>query len=132
MIGLNYQVADGTKLFGSVARKTRFPTLQQLYSSKSGNTGLASEESLNYTVGVDQALGKVGRMEFALFYYDVTDSDLPRCPRRPRRLSELRERETDGFRVGRVGLSPGRSALAGRLRLHRFPELKATGGSPTT
>ena len=25
MIGLNYQVVDGTKLFGSAARKTRFP-----------------------------------------------------------------------------------------------------------
>ena len=73
MIGLNYQVVDGTKLFGSVARKTRFPTLQQLYSTKGGNTGLSSEKSLNYTLGVDQALGKVGRMEFALFYYDVTD-----------------------------------------------------------
>ena len=73
MIGLNYQVADGTKLFGSAARKSRFPTLSQLYSSRSGNPSLASEKSLNYTVGVDQALGKVGRMEFALFYYDVTD-----------------------------------------------------------
>ena len=73
MIGLNYQISDGTKLFGSAARKTRFPTLQQLYSSRSGNTGLASEKSLNYTIGVDQALGKMGQMEFALFYYDVND-----------------------------------------------------------
>ena len=73
MIGLNYQVADGTKLFGSVARKSRFPTLQQLYSSREWEPALSSEKSLNYTVGVDQALGKVGRMEFALFYYDVTD-----------------------------------------------------------
>ncbi len=73
MLGLNYQVADGTKLFGSAARKTRFPTLQQLYSSRSGNPNLASEKSMNYTLGVDQALGKIGQMEFALFYYDVTD-----------------------------------------------------------
>ncbi len=73
MAGLNYQVVDGTKLFGSIARKSRFPTLQQLYSSKGGNTDLASEKSLNYTVGVDQALGKVGQLEFALFYHDVTD-----------------------------------------------------------
>ena len=73
MIGLNYQVVDGTKLFGSAARKTRFPTLQQLYSSRTGNTNLSSEKSLNYTLGLDQALGKVGQLEFALFYYDIND-----------------------------------------------------------
>ncbi|MBI5585837.1 MAG: TonB-dependent receptor [Deltaproteobacteria bacterium] len=73
MIGLNYQVADMTKLFGSAARKSRFPTLQQLYSTRGGNPNLSSETSINYTLGIDQALAKIGQLELALFYYDVSN-----------------------------------------------------------
>jgi len=73
MIGLNYQIFDQTKLFGSLARKSRFPTLQQLYSTKGGNPYLSSETSLNYTLGINQALSKIGQIELAFFYYDVSN-----------------------------------------------------------
>jgi iron complex outermembrane recepter protein len=73
LLGLNYQILDQTKLFGSVARKSRFPTLQQLYSTKGGNPNLSSETSINYTLGINQALGKIGQMELAFFYYDVSN-----------------------------------------------------------
>ena len=73
MIGLNYRIGDGTKLFGSLAHKSRFPTLQQLYSTKGGNPNLSSETSMNYTLGINQALSKIGQMELAFFYYDVSN-----------------------------------------------------------
>ena len=46
MIGATYTLTDSTRLFGSVARKVRFPTLSQLYSTKSGNTDLTAEKSI--------------------------------------------------------------------------------------
>ncbi|MFZ5905875.1 MAG: TonB-dependent receptor plug domain-containing protein [Nitrospirota bacterium] len=73
MIGATYTVTDSTKLFASVARKVRFPTLSQLYSTRSGNTELTAEKSVNYTLGVAQAFGSLASGEFAIFYYDISD-----------------------------------------------------------
>ena len=73
MIGANYQLFEQTKLFGSVAHKSRFPTLQQLYSTKGGNPTLSSETSINYTLGINQAFSKIGQLELAFFYYDVSN-----------------------------------------------------------
>jgi outer membrane cobalamin receptor len=57
----------------SVARKSRFPTLSQLYSSQSGNTALESERSLNATLGVSHPVGSAVRLEAGGFWYDVRD-----------------------------------------------------------
>jgi iron complex outermembrane recepter protein len=73
MIGATYNLTDKTRLFGSVARKIRFPTLYQLYSSSSGNTGLEAEKSINYTLGIFQSFGKFASGEVAAFYYDISD-----------------------------------------------------------
>ena len=73
MIGATYTITDSTRLFGSVARKVRFPTLSQLYSTRSGNTDLTAEKSINYTVGVSQAFGSIASGELAVFYYDISD-----------------------------------------------------------
>jgi iron complex outermembrane recepter protein len=73
MIGATYTLTDSTRLFGSIARKVRFPTLSQLYSRKSGNTELTAEKSINYTLGVSQAFGSIASGEFAVFYYDISD-----------------------------------------------------------
>jgi iron complex outermembrane receptor protein len=73
MIGATYTLTDSTRLFGSIARKVRFPTLSQLYSTKSGNTELTAEKSINYTLGISQAFGSFASGEFALFYYDISD-----------------------------------------------------------
>ena len=55
----------------AVARKSRFPTLSQLYSTKNGNTALESEKSLNTTLSVSHPLGATARLELGGFYYDV-------------------------------------------------------------
>jgi outer membrane receptor protein involved in Fe transport len=73
MIGLNYSFADSTKFFASAAKKTRFPTLQQLYSSTSGNQDLDAEEAINYTVGVSRSLTKYAWGEVAFFWHDISD-----------------------------------------------------------
>lgn len=71
MLGLTYTFSDATKIFGSVAHKSRFPTLNELYSSRSGNPDLKPEKSWNYTVGVSRPISTFARAGFSLFYYDV-------------------------------------------------------------
>ncbi len=73
MIGANYIFQDSTKLFASIARKSRFPTLGQLYSSSSGNTSLSSEKSINYTLGVSRSFRDLARAELSFFYHDISD-----------------------------------------------------------
>jgi iron complex outermembrane receptor protein len=73
MIGATYKLDDSTRVFGSVARKVRFPTLQQLFSSKGGNIDLTAEKSINYTLGVSRSFGKYVSGQLALFYYDISD-----------------------------------------------------------
>ncbi|MCF8033105.1 MAG: TonB-dependent receptor [Desulfarculaceae bacterium] len=73
MIGATYTFGDQTSLFGSVARKTRFPTLQQLFASRSGNINLSPQFSTNYTLGVGRPFGKLANAEFSVFYSDIED-----------------------------------------------------------
>ncbi len=73
MGGLTYQIDKDTKLFTSVAKKTRFPTLQELYSSKGGNPDLKAEQSVNTTFGVNHAFGNLAWAELAYFYHDISD-----------------------------------------------------------
>ncbi len=72
MIGLNYDLKE-TQFYGSVAKKTRFPTLSQLYSSKGGNSDLNSEESINYTLGVKRNVSQWCTVEISGFYHDISD-----------------------------------------------------------
>lgn len=73
MAGLVWRGSSGTVVNAAVARKSRFPTLSQLYSSKSGNTALASERSVNTTASVSHPIGTAVRLEAGGFYYDVRD-----------------------------------------------------------
>ena len=73
MVGVSYQFSDQTSLFASVARKTRFPTLQQLFASKGGNLELDPQTSMNYTLGVSRPLGKIATAQASVFYYDISD-----------------------------------------------------------
>jgi iron complex outermembrane recepter protein len=73
MIGATYSFPDSTRMFASIARKVRFPTLSQLFSSRSGNISLKAEKSVNYTLGVSRPFSKNTRGELALFYHDISD-----------------------------------------------------------
>ncbi|MGB9498460.1 MAG: TonB-dependent receptor plug domain-containing protein [Dissulfuribacterales bacterium] len=72
MIGFNYDL-DKTELFGSVARKSKFPSLFQLYSSRGGNPDLDSEVSINYTLGLKRNFTKWFTTEISGFYHDISD-----------------------------------------------------------
>jgi outer membrane cobalamin receptor len=72
MIGASYVLPDSTRLFASIARKTRFPTLDQLYGSN-GNSDLEAERSTNYTLGASKFFGKLLKIELAPFYHDISD-----------------------------------------------------------
>jgi outer membrane cobalamin receptor len=72
MVGLTYTFPDATKIFGSVAHRTRFPTLDELYG-KSGNQNLEAEASWNYTLGVSRPISTFAKAGLSVFYYDVSD-----------------------------------------------------------
>ncbi|MDD3293893.1 MAG: TonB-dependent receptor [Geobacteraceae bacterium] len=73
MIGATYTFPDKTKLFTSVARKSRFPTLDQLYSSRSGNIDLKPEHAINSTIGVSRSFSDFMWGELAFFYSQIND-----------------------------------------------------------
>jgi outer membrane cobalamin receptor len=73
MIGATYTFADTTKLFGSVARKARFPRLSQLYGGDDPNFRLKAEKTINYTLGVSRSFSKYASAELAGFYHDLSD-----------------------------------------------------------
>lgn len=72
MIGFNWAVSK-SEIFGSVAKKTKFPNLFQLYSSQGGNPDLASEESINYTLGFQHEFCDWLTFELAGYYHDISD-----------------------------------------------------------
>jgi outer membrane cobalamin receptor len=72
MIGANYRKGS-TQLYGSVAKKTKFPNLFQLYSSRGGNPELDPEQSVNYTIGVKHAFSDWASAELAGYYHDISD-----------------------------------------------------------
>ncbi len=73
MIGVEYNL-DQTTFYASAAKKTRFPTLTQLYSEKKGgNPDLSAEETINYTLGVKQSLGTWMSLDVSGFYHDIDD-----------------------------------------------------------
>lgn len=73
MVGASYTFGNATRLFGSVAKKTRFPTLSQLFSNRNGNADLEAEESINYTLGVARPFGNNIQTKMAIFYHDVSN-----------------------------------------------------------
>jgi len=82
MGGVSYKIDDTAKLFASVAKKTRFPTLNELYASakSGGNPSLKSEKSINITIGASKAFGNFLYLEVSPFYHDISDRisrDLP-------------------------------------------------------
>jgi iron complex outermembrane receptor protein len=71
MVGTTYTLFD-TKLYGSIARKVRFPRLSQLYGS-SGNLDLEAETAINYTLGASRPFAKYAWGEVAWFYHDLSN-----------------------------------------------------------
>ncbi len=76
-VGINWIINDQIIAHASVGRKTRFPTLNELYSSyldsSIPNPDLKKETAVNYEVGIDYDLASHTQMALCLFYSDVED-----------------------------------------------------------
>jgi len=140
MVGLTYSLSDSTRLFGSTAIKTRFPTLSQLYSSRSGNRDLQAEKSTNYTFGLAQKFGRIAELEASVFYHDITDwisRDGPEMDNIYRNYANIRimgvevtahARPTDNLTLtADCTLSQGSDESEGRVtdKITRLPDIKA-------
>ncbi len=73
MAGLTYSLSGQSRLFASVARKSRFPLLQHLYSSKGGNIDLEPERSTNFIAGYSTMVADTLHFELSGFWYATTD-----------------------------------------------------------
>ncbi|QCQ22250.1 TonB-dependent receptor [Desulfoglaeba alkanexedens ALDC] len=73
MVGVTYQACDSTKLFASVAKKTRFPTLNQIYAGDVPNLDLEAETAVNYTAGVAWRYNDLLNVEVAPFFHEISD-----------------------------------------------------------
>jgi len=75
--GLHYAATDNTVLHFSVGKKSRFPSLKELYSDLLGsnlaNPDLKSERAVNYEAGLEQFLLGSSTLRLTLFYSDVKD-----------------------------------------------------------
>ncbi|MFZ2162469.1 MAG: TonB-dependent receptor [Sideroxyarcus sp.] len=75
--GLFYDYTSDTRLYATLAQKSRLPTLKDRYSSKFStyieNTALRPETSLNYEIGYQGTPWHEARAEAAIFYGDITD-----------------------------------------------------------
>ena len=75
--GISWDATEDMTLHFSVGRKTRFPTLNELYSGLLGrnrpNHNLKEEKAINYELGIDKYLPGNTNIGFTLFYSDIED-----------------------------------------------------------
>ena len=77
ILGIVYRPDSDTQLHVSAARKSRFPTQKELFSSyletAIPNPNLRKEQSYKYEAGVKAAVPYDSNIDFAVFYSDVKD-----------------------------------------------------------
>jgi outer membrane receptor protein involved in Fe transport len=75
MIGFSYDYSPALNVFGSIARKVRFPTMRNLYATgvigPQGDPDLTEERSTNYEVGSRYSFAQKYMLETSVFYSDV-------------------------------------------------------------
>ncbi len=73
LLGLYYDLREGTRLKASHARKVRFPTLRDLYDTDKGNPELDAEVTWHYEAGIEQDLQAETMVSLTGFYIDIED-----------------------------------------------------------
>ena len=70
--GVVFDVDNTFKLHASVGKKTRFPSLKELYSDMAGgNPDLEAQESISYEIGFAKDCTSDFRVSMAVFYNDI-------------------------------------------------------------
>lgn len=73
-IGIVFDMANATRFHASVGKKTRFPSLKELYSTfGGGNPDLDPEKAIAYEAGVSHIFSETMNGEAAFFYNDIDD-----------------------------------------------------------
>ncbi len=73
-IGAVFEMTDATSFHGSLGRKTRFPSLKELYSTLvGGNPDLNPEKNMAYELGVEHRFSPKAVGNLAFFYNDIDD-----------------------------------------------------------
>ncbi|MFC1703788.1 TonB-dependent receptor plug domain-containing protein [Candidatus Omnitrophota bacterium] len=70
---VNYSLQPETLIFASASQKTRFPTMNHLFSSTSGNPDLNEQRNCNWEVGVGHDFSDSTTAEVSYFYNNVED-----------------------------------------------------------
>ncbi|MFW5488696.1 MAG: TonB-dependent receptor [Desulfovibrio sp.] len=74
MLGITHTFGDGTRVYSSIAQKTRFPRLSDYFSTGGTNLNLKPEKNLNVTVGASRAfLDNKVDVSLAYFHNDIED-----------------------------------------------------------
>lgn len=75
MVGASYALNNGSRVFASVAKKTRFATFQDMKADDGKLYKLDPERSLSYAAGWEADLGKgwLNQLNISGFYHDVDD-----------------------------------------------------------
>jgi outer membrane receptor protein involved in Fe transport len=72
--GVVVTVSEQTMLHASIGKKTRFPHLKELYSSKSGgNSSLDEQKTIAYEIGLTHAFNDAVNGSVVFFYNDIED-----------------------------------------------------------
>jgi outer membrane cobalamin receptor len=70
--GVAYELSNTFGIYGSVGKKTRFPTLSELYSNLAGgNNALEAQETIAYEIGGKTNIGTMTTLSLAAFINDV-------------------------------------------------------------
>lgn len=110
--GLFYDWSQSARLYTSVAKKSRLPSLKDRYSQRLGtyieNPDLSTEQSINYEVGYLGAPWAGSKAEAAIFYSDIDDK-IQSVANVSGRLSQMQN-------VGKVRSSGVELGLSGYVR----------------
>ncbi len=98
-VGLSRKFAAGWRLYTSAGLSSRFPTLSQLWGTRSGNNELLPETTQRYELGLDGRFGVFVRTETTLFYNNLTDL-IDRDARRTSRYYNIGDAESWGAELG--------------------------------
>lgn len=76
-LGLLYRTSDTGRLQGSIAKKSRFPTIKERYSYRMGtavpNAELRTEQAIHYEIGYSERIGAGLFGDIRLYYSDIDD-----------------------------------------------------------
>ena len=73
LVTINYFLSPETLIYSFVSKRISFPTMNQLYSSTSGNPDLKEQINVNYEAGLRHDFGDMASVELSYFYNDVED-----------------------------------------------------------